>query len=72
MVRVVVAHTDARLLVATRTRPSWATPRRKLYGEILELDRFQLAMNDGEPHDWLERGQTTRGSYLRLKDGQRC
>ena len=48
MVRVVVAHTDARLLVATRTRPSWATPRRKLYGEILELDRFQLAMNDGE------------------------
>ena len=48
MVRIVIAHTDARLLVATRTRPSWATSRRKMYGEILELDRFQLAMNEGE------------------------
>jgi ATP/maltotriose-dependent transcriptional regulator MalT len=48
MVRVVVEHTNARLLIATRTRPSWATSRRKLYGEILEMDQLQLAMNESE------------------------
>ena len=48
MVRVVLEHTDARVLVATRTRPSWATSRRKLYGEILEINRLQLAMTEDE------------------------
>ncbi len=48
MVRVLVEHTGARLLVATRIRPSWATSRRKLYGEILEIGRAQLAMNEAE------------------------
>ena len=48
MVRVVGAQTDARMLIATRVRPKWATSRRKLYGEILEVDRIQLAMNETE------------------------
>lgn len=38
----------ARVLIASRQRPSWATPRRVLYGEILEVNRDALAMNPDE------------------------
>lgn len=37
-----------RLLVTSRRRPSWASARRVLYGEIMEIGRDQLAMNDEE------------------------
>jgi LuxR family maltose regulon positive regulatory protein len=38
----------ARLAVASRRRPGWATGRRVLYGEIVELGRDELAMTDAE------------------------
>jgi LuxR family maltose regulon positive regulatory protein len=37
-----------RLLVSGRSRPSWATARRLLYGEIYEVGRSWLAMNQEE------------------------
>ncbi len=37
-----------RLLVSGRSRPSWATARRLLYGEIYEVGRNQLAMSEHE------------------------
>ena len=37
-----------RLVITTRTRPSWATARRLLYGEIHELGREMLAMDHEE------------------------
>jgi LuxR family transcriptional regulator, maltose regulon positive regulatory protein len=37
-----------RVLVTTRRRPSWATARRFLYDEAVELGRNQLAMTDDE------------------------
>jgi LuxR family maltose regulon positive regulatory protein len=37
-----------RMLVTARSRPSWATARRSLYGEILEMDRGDLAMDEDE------------------------
>jgi ATP/maltotriose-dependent transcriptional regulator MalT len=37
-----------RLFVTARSRPSWATARRSLYGEILEIDRASLAMDENE------------------------
>jgi LuxR family transcriptional regulator, maltose regulon positive regulatory protein len=40
--------TPVRVLVTTRTRPSWASARRLLYGDVLELGRSQLAMTDDE------------------------
>src|SRR5919106_4365650 len=40
--------TSLRLLVASRNRPTWATARRILYGEIFELERDALAMSDDE------------------------
>ena len=35
-------------LITTRRRPRWATARRRLYAEFIEIDRAQLAMNDAE------------------------
>lgn len=37
-----------RLLVTTRTRPAWASARRLLYGEIIEISAEQLAMRQDE------------------------
>jgi ATP/maltotriose-dependent transcriptional regulator MalT len=37
-----------RLLVSGRSRPTWATARRLLYGEIYEVGRNQLAMSEDE------------------------
>jgi len=37
-----------RIVVASRTRPPWATERRLLYGEILELSARELALTDDE------------------------
>ena len=43
------------VLLMTRTRPSWASSRRILYGEVYELDRLALAMTDEEAFELLER-----------------
>lgn len=36
------------MLILSRTRPNWATPRRLLYGEVFELGATELAMNNDE------------------------
>lgn len=41
------------LIVMTRVRPTWASSRRILYGEVFELDRAALAMTDAEARDLL-------------------
>jgi LuxR family maltose regulon positive regulatory protein len=43
-----------RLLVTSRRRPGWATARRRVYGDVQELNSAALAMNDGEALDVLE------------------
>src|SRR5438132_8656713 len=43
-----LALTQVRLLVTTRRRPRWATARRVLYGEVVELGREELALTPGE------------------------
>jgi LuxR family maltose regulon positive regulatory protein len=40
--------TPIQILITSRTRPTWATTRRILYGEIQEIDRHALAMEDAE------------------------
>ena len=42
-----------RLVVASRGRPAWASARRVLYGEILRLQRDQLAMTADEVNEVL-------------------
>jgi LuxR family maltose regulon positive regulatory protein len=45
--------TPLRLVVTTRTRPSWASARRVLYGDVVEIDRSQLAFTDDEAREVL-------------------
>jgi len=47
-VDLLTQHTPVQMLIMSRRRPSWATARRILYGEILEIDRRGLAMEDAE------------------------
>ena len=39
---------EMRLVLTSRRRPAWATARRRIYGELEEVDRTMLAMTDEE------------------------
>ena len=45
---VLLRDAPLRLLLTSRKRPSWASARRLLYGEIYELGRNELAMDQDE------------------------
>jgi DNA-binding CsgD family transcriptional regulator len=47
-VDVVLRTSPMRLLLASRARPTWATSRRLMYGEIFELGQNELAMDHDE------------------------
>lgn len=47
--------TPIQMLITSRTRPTWATARRIIYGEILEIDRRDLAMEEAEARALLGR-----------------
>jgi LuxR family transcriptional regulator, maltose regulon positive regulatory protein len=42
------------VLVLSRLRPAWATPRRLIYGDVSEISRDDLAMTAAEAHTVLE------------------
>ena len=63
-----------RLLIASRKRPSWASARNVLYGQILYLDRLSLRMSDDEAEAVLGRfvsggDDTALKSFLARADG---
>jgi LuxR family transcriptional regulator, maltose regulon positive regulatory protein len=47
-VGTVASETPIRVLVASRRRPAWGLARRRVYGELLEIDRTSLAFSDDE------------------------
>ncbi len=47
-VEVLTQQTQVQFLLTSRRRPTWATARRFLYGELQELGTEELAMNDAE------------------------
>jgi ATP/maltotriose-dependent transcriptional regulator MalT len=47
-VEQLVSSCETRFLITSRVRPSWATARRFLYGEVIELGRNVLAMTHEE------------------------
>ena len=52
-VEELLARCPVRLLITSRARPSWATARRMLYGEILEVGRNALALTHDEARQLL-------------------
>jgi LuxR family transcriptional regulator, maltose regulon positive regulatory protein len=47
-IEVLLRDAPVRLLLTSRKRPSWASARRLLYGEVYELGRTELAMDHDE------------------------
>jgi LuxR family maltose regulon positive regulatory protein len=47
-IEVLLRYAPVRLLLTSRKRPSWASARRLLYGEVYELGRNELAMDHDE------------------------
>lgn len=52
-IETLVLETPVRVFLQARRRPVWASSRRILYGEISELSRHDLAMNEPEALDLL-------------------
>ncbi len=74
-VDLLTQQTPIQMLITSRRRPSWATARRILYGEIFEIDRRALAMEDAEAKSVLRRsrsaGRPTNSSRSGLAGGAR-
>jgi LuxR family transcriptional regulator, maltose regulon positive regulatory protein len=67
---LLAARAPIRLLLASRTSPSWATARRFIYGEILEVRRADLAMTESEADQALPDAGPDEAVRLRsLADG---
>ena len=56
--------TPVRILLASRERPTWATPRRLLYDNIFEVGKKDLAMSSREASAALVRGKSDPSEAL--------
>ena len=70
-VDVMCASPTMKALVMTRRRPRWATARRRLYGELIEIDRALLSMNDTEAVRCSARVAKTALSFFLKRAGGR-
>jgi ATP/maltotriose-dependent transcriptional regulator MalT len=58
-----------RLLITSRRRPTWASARRRLYGEVVEVDRTLLAMSGMEALEVLDRESGDASDLLENASG---
>jgi LuxR family maltose regulon positive regulatory protein len=58
-----------RLVITSRHRPAWATARRRVYGDVLELDTAALAMSDEEAFEVLASRGTQTADLLEQAAG---
>jgi LuxR family maltose regulon positive regulatory protein len=68
-IEILVAATSVRFLIATRKRPSWASARRLLYGEVTEFGRNVLAMTPGEAAEALSGTHEEMPGLVALAEG---
>jgi LuxR family maltose regulon positive regulatory protein len=69
-VDLVLGLCPVRLFLTTRTRPSWATSRKLLYGEIFGIGRSELAMSPAEAREVLaDRPGSEAQGLVALADG---
>ena len=70
LVALMLVDAGVRLLITSRRRPKWATPRRLLYGEISEVGQSLLAMSYEEAAAVLPLGHDdAAGALVALADG---
>jgi LuxR family transcriptional regulator, maltose regulon positive regulatory protein len=64
LVNLLLECTTFPVLISSRARPKWATPRRLLYGELAEFGQHALAMNDAEAIDVLSQSDSAAARAL--------
>jgi LuxR family transcriptional regulator, maltose regulon positive regulatory protein len=57
------------LVITSRRRPTWASARRRLYGEVVEVDRTLLAMSDPEALEVLDPAGSDASDLLAVAGG---
>src|SRR4051794_24780913 len=60
----IVQQAAVRVLISTRERPGWISPRTVLYGEVLEIGQSMLAMSEEEVAEMLAGAHDKMGSGL--------
>ena len=68
-VEVLLLEAPLNILLMTRRRPSWASSRRILYGEVFEMDRGALAMTLDEAHELLDQRNANVAELMDLAQG---
>ena len=68
-VRVLTELPQLSMLVTSRRRPQWATARRRIYGELEEVDRTMLAMTEGEALSLLQSDDAGTPAFLSSAQG---
>jgi DNA-binding NarL/FixJ family response regulator len=69
-VQIVVERSPVNLLITSRQRPAWVSSRDLLYGELLELDQAQLAMDREEAGEVLaDRAESRPAGLMGLANG---
>ena len=68
-VDTLASDSPVRLLLTSRRRPTWASARRRLYGEVVEVDRTLLAMSDPEALEVLDPGSSDASGLLAVAGG---
>jgi LuxR family transcriptional regulator, maltose regulon positive regulatory protein len=68
-VDLLTQHTPIQMMIASRARPRWATARRVLYGELHQIERESLAMNDEEVQEVVGRDLPELARFLQKARG---
>lgn len=68
-VDLLTQHTPIQMVIASRTRPRWATARRILYGELHQIERESLAMDDEEVQEVVARDLPELSRFLEKARG---
>jgi LuxR family maltose regulon positive regulatory protein len=69
LVETLLEKTSCRFMVASRTRPPWATARRKIYGDLSALGVSDLAMNLDEGRSLVGRVDTSTDALIEATEG---
>jgi LuxR family maltose regulon positive regulatory protein len=68
-VEALLLEAPVNMLLITRRRPSWASSRRILYGEVFEMDRGALAMTFEEAHELFADSKNQSSELMDLAQG---
>ena len=69
LIEVLLLETPLNVLLLSRQRPAWASPRRILYGDVVEITRRELAMTDAEARALFDEPTSETDEVIALTQG---